>query len=126
MKLNKKDLQQATGAILTSFVAMHYLEEVKHLPIFKQSLKRSVNNTIKELQKVEKDYFDKVDAIDDNEIADKLSSNLMSFIAMILKDNIFIDFATLQEILMAYNLEPKAIKGISDKIHKRNNAELVK
>jgi hypothetical protein len=124
--MRQKDIHQATGAILSSFIALHYLEQVSHLPIFKHSLKRSLNNSIKELQKVEKQYFDKVGEIDSNEIADKLSANQMAFISMLLKGKIYHEFTTIQEIVMAYELEPKAIKGISDKILIKNNATLIK
>lgn len=126
MTKEEKTVHQATGAILCCQMASFYLEEVKHTSIFKHSLKRSINNTIKELKKVEFDYYDKIDNIDNNEMADKLSDNLINFINTIMKDKLFIDFCTLQEILIAYYLEPKAIKGISDKIHKKNNAIVLK
>lgn len=124
--MTDKDIQQTTGAILTSFVALHYLEEIKHQPHIKHSVKNNLNRTIKDLQQIEKQFFDKVDEIDDKEIADKLSANLMSFIKEIMKGKMFQDFATIQEILMAFSIEPKAIKGISDKVLLKNNATLIK
>ena len=124
--MTDKDIQQVTGSILMCFIANHYLEEVKHLPIFKHSLKRSVNNTIKELQVVENKYFDKIDEIDDKQLADKLSANLISFLQVLLKGRLFHDFTTIQEILMAYELEPKKIKDTSDSILTNHNAEVVK
>jgi hypothetical protein len=118
--MTKRELHQATGAILCGQTALFYFEEVKHTKMFKHKVKNSVNNAIKALQEVEKLYFDKVDEIDDNKLSDKLTANLMDFINLIQKGRTYNDFCALQQILGAYDLEPNAIKGIADKINRKH------
>ena len=118
--MTKRELHQATGAILCGQTALFYFEELKHTSIFKHKVKNSINNAIKSLQEVEKLYFDKVDEIDDNKLSDKLTANLIDFINLIQKGRTFNDFIVLQQILNAYDLDAKSIKGIADKINRKN------
>ena len=120
--MSKKDLEQASGAIISSFVALHYLEEVSHTSIFKKDLKYKVKSAIEALKKVEKDYYDKIENIDDNDVSNKLSHNSISFIQACIHKKLFNDFTVIQEIIMAYDIDPKSIKSISDKIHNKNNS----
>jgi len=116
-------LHKVTGAILMNYMANHYNEEIKHTKIYKQSLKNKINTVVKELTKVEKEIFDKIYAIDDNELSDKLSANLITFIDVLIKGHDFHEFCKLQEIVVAYNTDPKSIIGISDKILKKQQKE---
>jgi len=120
--MSKKDLEQASGAIISSFVALHYLEEVSHTSVFKKDLKYKVKSAIEALKKVEKDYYDKIENIDSNDLSNKLSHNSISFIEACIHKQLFNDFTVIQEIIMAYKIDPKRIKGISDKIHNKNNS----
>jgi len=120
--MSKKDLEQASGAIISSFVALHYLEEVSHTSVFKKDLKYKVKSAIEALKKVEKDYYDKIENIDSNDLSNKLSHNSISFIEACIHKQLFNDFTVIQEIIMAYKIDPKSIKGISDKIHNKNNS----
>lgn len=119
--MNQDTLYKITGAILVNYIANHYNEEIKHTPVYKQRLKQSINTTIKELTKAEVEYFDKVSEIDDQDWSDKLSANLMKFIDVMIRDQNFPDFCKLQEIVVAYTINPKSISGISDKILKQHN-----
>lgn len=119
-KMHTNTLHKVTGAILMNYIANHYNEEIKHTSLYKQNLKNKINAATKELTKVEKKLFDKVYDIDDTELSDKLSANLITFLDVMIKDRNFPEFSKLQEIVVAYTLDPKAITGISDKILKKN------
>jgi len=45
MVLSKKAVQFVSGGIISSYITAHYLEESKHLGVFKQSTKMNVNRT---------------------------------------------------------------------------------
>jgi hypothetical protein len=120
--MSKKDLEQASGAILASFVALHYIEEVSHTKMFQKDLKFKLKKSIEALQKVEKNFYDKIESVDDHDLASHLSHNMITFLETCMKNRLFNDFTAIQEIIMAYDLDPKSIKGISDKIHNKNNA----
>ena len=49
MNLTEKQLEQISGAIITSFVNLHFLEEVKTLGVFKQRVKNNVKRTMADL-----------------------------------------------------------------------------
>lgn len=117
--MDRSTVHKVTGAILTSYVASHYLEEIKHTNIYRHKLKSLLNNVCKELERFEKDFFDEVDKIDDEDWTDKLSANLIQFLDAMVKDQAFPDFCKLQEIIVAYTMDPKSISGISDKILKK-------
>lgn len=125
MVYQEEILHKITGAILMNYLANFYNEQIKHTPIYKQRLKNMINNTIKELTKAESEVYEKVYEIDENELGHKLSSNLIDFLNEMIKDNNFIEFCKLQEIVMAYNLDPKRISGISDQILKENNNKFI-
>jgi len=121
-KLKKEQLISVSGAILSSYINAHYLEETKHLGVFKQSAKKNVGNTIKDLTTIELEWFDKVYNIDEKDLGGTLIDNCLAFISKMLKFN-FNDFCELQEIVVAYSLDKKRLKSISDKIHIENGAK---
>ena len=53
MELTKKSLEKISGAIITSFVNQHFLEEAMHTGLFRHRLKNNINRTIKELMHIE-------------------------------------------------------------------------
>ena len=115
MTLTKKQLIKVSGAILSSYINNHYLEETKHLGVFRQTTKKNVSRTLEDLLKIELQFFDKVYDIDDNETGSTLIQNNLVFIDEFLKFD-FNEFSKLQEIFVAYTKEPKRLSSISDKI----------
>jgi hypothetical protein len=115
MVLSKKAVQFVSGGIISSYITTHYLEESKHLGVFKQSAKMNVNRTLKDLIKIELDYFNETENIDDKDLSDKLVSNKLTFIDEFLKFD-FADFTKLQEVFVAFTKDRKRLVSISDKI----------
>ena len=72
MVLSKKAVQFVSGGIISSYITTHYLEQSKHLGVFKHSTKLNVQRTLNDLIKIEQDYFNETEnvdeAIEDNEI----------------------------------------------------------
>ena len=121
MKLTKKQLISISGGILSSYINNHYLEQAKHLGVFRQTTKKNVSRTLEDLHKIEIEWFDKVYNIDDKDIGGTSIDNSMSFISK-MQEFDFNDFCELQEIVVAYSLDKKRLKSISDKIHIKNGA----
>ena len=115
MVLSKKAVQFVSGGIISSYITTHYLEESKHLGVFKQSAKMNVNRTLKDLIKIELDYFNETENIDDKDLSDKLVSNKLTFIDEFLKFD-FADFTKLQEVFVAFTKDRKRLVSISDRI----------
>ena len=122
MVLSKKAVQFVSGGIISSYITTHYLEESKHLGVFKQSAKMNVNRTLKDLIKIEEDYFNETENIDDKDLSDKLVSNKLTFIDEFLKFD-FADFTKLQEVFVAFTKDRKRLVSISDKILIENKAK---
>ena len=110
------------GAIITSFINLHYLEEVSRLGIIKQSTKNNLSRTLNDLKVIERDYYNETEKVDENELGDKLTSNTITFVDWLLNEFDFNEFSEFQEIAFAYKLDAKRIKGISDKILIENGA----
>ena len=121
MKLTKKELITVSGGILSSYINNHYLEEAKHLGVFKHNAKKNLTRTLEDLTKIELQWFDKVYNVDDKDIGGTSIDNSMAFISKMLKFD-FNDFCELQEVVVAYSLNKKRLKSISDKIHLENGA----
>lgn len=121
--MSKETLHKITGAILTSYLASHYLEEIKHTEVYRQKLKSLLNSTTKELESFEKIFFDKVSEIDEEDWSDKLSANLITFLDAMIKNQAFPDFCKLQEIIVAYTLDPDKISNVSDTILLNKNID---
>ena len=115
MKLKEKELELVSGAIVTSYVNMHYLEEAKKLGVFRQKTKMNVTRTLKDLQDIEEKLFNPIDDIDSKGLGDKLVANNMTFINEMLKFD-FNDFSKLQEVFVAFTKDPKRLTSISDRI----------
>ena len=115
MELTKKQLIKVSGAILSSYINNHYLEETKHLGVFKQTTKKNVSRTLQDLLKVELEFFDKVYDLDGDKVGSTIIQNNLVFIDEFLKFD-FNQFSKLQEVFVAYTKDPKRITSISDKI----------
>jgi hypothetical protein len=115
MELTKKQLIKVSGAILSSYINNHYLEETKHLGVFKQTTKKNVSRTLEDLLKIELEFFDKVYDLDGDKVGSTIIQNNLVFIDEFLKFD-FNEFSKLQEVFVAYTKDPKRITSISDKI----------
>jgi len=122
--MNEKQLEQISGAIITSFINLHFLEEAKVSGLFKQRVKNNIKRTIDDLMDIEYKYFSKIDEVDEFEFGDKLVANYMEFISMLLNKFKFNDFSKMQEVAMAYGLDPDAVTKVSDKILFKNGANI--
>lgn len=115
MELTKKQLIKVSGAILSSYINNHYLEETKHLGVFRQTTKKNVSRTLQDLLKIELEFFDKVYDLDGDKVGSTIIQNNLVFIDEFLKFD-FNEFSKLQEVFVAYTKDPKRITSISDKI----------
>jgi ribonucleotide reductase beta subunit family protein with ferritin-like domain len=122
--MNEKQLEQISGAIITSFINLHFLEEASMSGLFKQRVKNNVKRTIDDLMSIEYNYFSKIEEVDEFQLGDKLVANYMEFISMLLSKFKFNDFSKMQEVAMAYGLDPDAVTKVSDKILLKNGAKV--
>ena len=125
MNLTEKQLEKISGAIITSFVNLHFLEEVNTIGIFKQRVKNKVKRTMADLLDIENNYFAKVEEVDEKDLGDKLVANKLEFIQWLLNKFDYNDFSKLQEVCAAYSLNPKELTEISDKILINNGSEQI-
>lgn len=125
MNLTEKQLEKISGAIITSFVNLHFLEEVNTIGIFKQRVKNNVKRTMADLLYIENNYFAKVEEVDEKDLGDKLVANKLEFIQWLLNKFDYNDFSKLQEVCAAYSLNPKELTEISDKILINNGSEQI-
>ena len=123
--MNKKQLEQITGVIITSFVNLHFLEEASKTGLFRQRLKNNVRRTITDLLEVESKYFNKIDEVDDKQMGDKLIANNIEFVKWILNKFDYNDFTKIQEVCIAYSLDKEQIVKASDKVLLSNGAEKI-
>jgi len=93
--------------------------------LFKQKTKNNLRRTISDLKDIELNYYNKVEKVDQGDLADKLTTNKMIFIEWILKEFDFNDFCKLQEICLAYNIDKDAIGKASETVLEKNGAEKV-
>lgn len=124
MELTKKQLIKVSGAILSSYINNHYLEETKHLGVFRQTTKKNVSRTLEDLLKIELEFFDKVYDLDGDKVGSTIIQNNLVFIDEFLKFD-FNEFSKLQEVFVAYTKDPKRITSISDKILIKAGAEKI-
>jgi len=122
--MNKRQIEQVSGAIITSFVNLHFLEEAKQTGLFRQRTKNNLKRTIDDLLQIENNYFNEIEAVDKDNLGDKLVANKLEFIEFLLNKFTFNDFSKMQEISMAYALDKEAITKVSDEILLKNGAEL--
>ena len=125
MNLTEKQLEKISGAIITSFVNLHFLEEVNTIGIFKQRVKNNVKRTMADLLDIENNYFAKVEEVDEKDLGDKLVANKLEFVQWLLNKFDYNDFSKLQEVCAAYSLNPKELTEISDKILINNGSKQI-
>lgn len=120
---SEKQLEQISGAIITSFEAQHFLEECKRLKVFKHTAKKNVNRTLNDLKFIEDNYFNVIEESDENGLSDKLVANKLEFIKWLLEKFNFNDYCKIQEVCVAFTLDRKRLTSISDKIHLENGGK---
>lgn len=120
---NEKQLEQITGAILTSFINLHFLEEAMQSGLFRQRVRKNVKRTIDDLLLLEHTYFSEIEKVDENDLGDKLVANNLEFLSFLLKMFRFNDFSKMQEIAVAYSLDKEAITKASDEVLIKNGAK---
>lgn len=126
MKLSNRELEQIGGAIITSFVNLHFLEEVQTGGLFKQRVKNNVKRTLNDLINIEDEYFSKVENIDENDLGDKLVANKLEFVRWLLQKFTFNDFSKIQEVCVAYSLDKEKLSEVSDAILLKNGSIEIK
>lgn len=122
-KYNEKQLEQITGAILTSFINLHFLEEAMQSGLFRQRVRKNVKRTIDDLLLLEHTYFSEIEKVDENDLGDKLVANNLEFLTFLLKMFRFNDFSKMQEVAVAYSLDKEAIIKVSDEVLIKNGAK---
>jgi len=120
---SEKQLEQITGAILTSFINLHFLEEAMQSGLFRQRVRKNVKRTIDDLLSLEHRYFSEIEKVDENDLGDKLVANNLEFLSFLLKMFRFNDFSKMQEIAVAYSLDKEAITKVSDEVLIKNGAK---
>ena len=125
MKVTDKELEKISGAILTSFINLHYLEEAKNTGLFQRRIKQNVNRTIEDLIYIETEYYNKVESVDDRGLSDKLIANKIEFLKWLLNDFDFNDFCKIQEICKAFDFDREALTKTSDAILLKNGSVLI-
>jgi len=120
--MRQKDLEKISGAILTSFINLHFLEDADKIGLFKQKVRNNVRRTISDLKEIEVNYYNKIEEVDESDLADKLTTNKMVFLEWLLNKFDFNDFCKIQEICLAYELDKEAITESSDKVLENNGA----
>jgi len=121
-KLNKEQVDNVSGGILTGFEFLHYLEECVRLGVFEPAALKRVKATIKHLQFIEEHFYNQVEEMDEENISDKLMSNKLDYVKWMLDEFPHSQYAKLQEVNVAFSLDARRLCGISDKIHLENNA----
>jgi hypothetical protein len=114
LTVRMKMLEAITGSVISSFVSLHYLENLKQYKWYRHKTKNLLNNTIKELQKLEKKEFDKIYSADEKNVH-MISNNLIEFFDVVMKDG-FTSHMLLQNMVIAYKKDPKSIEGIINKV----------
>ena len=122
----EKQIEQVSGAIITSFVNLHFLEEASLTKLFKQSVKYNVKRTMGDLIDIENNYYSKVEEVDEKNLGDKLVANKLEFVKWLLSKFDFNDFTKIQEVCIAYSLDKEKLIEISDRILTEDGAETIK
>jgi hypothetical protein len=124
MKITEKQLEKISGAILTSFINLHFLEEAKNTGLFQRRIKQNVNRTIEDLLYIETQYYNKVESVDEKGLSDKLIANKIEFLKWLLNEFDFNDFSKIQEVCKAYSFDKEKLTSISDEILIKNGSEI--
>jgi hypothetical protein len=112
--MQQAQLETLTASIMHNYLALHYNEQLKHTPYYKGKLKEKLRNAMIQLQKEERNQFDKMEG-EQSEITHQISSNIITYMDQLLKGS-FTDVLLLQNMQMAYKKNPKAIEGIINKV----------
>lgn len=121
----EKQLEQISGAIITCFVNLHFLQEADSSGLFRQRVKNNVKKTMADLIDIENNYFAKIEEVDEKELGDKLVANKLEFVKWLLNKFDFNDFTKLQEVCIAYSLNKEELTETSDRILRENGAETI-
>ena len=119
----EKQLEQISGAIITSFINLHFLEESIQSGLFRQRVRNNVKRTIQDLIQIENNYFGEIERVDEAGLGDKLIANNLEFVGMLLKMFDFNDFSKMQEVAVAYSMDREAIINVSDEILTKNGTK---
>jgi len=125
MKANKKKLEKISGAIITSFMNLHYLEECDKTGLFKQKVKNNLRRTISDLKEIEINYYNKIEEVDEKELGDKLTANKLIFLDWLLNKFDFNDFCKIQEVCLAYEADKERITQVTDEVLINSGAEQI-
>ena len=121
----EKQLEQISGAIITCFVNLHFLQEADSSGLFRQRVKNNVRKTMADLIDIENNYFAKIEEVDEKELGDKLVANKLEFVEWLLNKFDFNDFTKLQEVCIAYSLNKEELTETSDRILTENGAKTI-
>ena len=121
----EKQLEQISGAIVTCFVNLHFLQEADSSGLFRQRVKNNVRKTMADLIDIENNYFAKIEEVDEKDLGDKLVANKLEFIEWLLNKFDFNDFSKLQEVCIAYSSNKEELTETSDRILKENGAKAI-
>ena len=125
MNITEKQLEKISGAILTSFINLHFLEEAKNTGLFQRRIKQNVNRTIDDLLYIETQYYNKVESVDEKGLSDKLIANKLEFVKWLLNEFDFNDFCKIQEICKSFDFDREALTKTSDAILLKNGSVLI-
>ena len=121
----EKQLEQISGAIITCFVNLHFLQEADSSGLFRQRVKNNVRKTMADLIDIENNYFAKIEEVDEKDLGDTLVANKLEFIEWLLNKFDFNDFSKLQEVCIAYSSNKEELTETSDRILKENGAKTI-
>tara|TARA_R110000796_G_scaffold93394_1_gene197910 strand:- start:886 stop:1278 length:393 start_codon:yes stop_codon:yes gene_type:complete len=120
ISIKDQNIRKVSGAIITCYTALHYLQETKHLKVFRHTAAINLTRTLADLIEIERNWFDEAEKIDTNETSAKMVSNQMQYTDAHL-DFDFLDFTKLQEISVAFTLDRERIVAVSDSILLEHN-----
>ena len=124
--MTNKQIEKVQGAILSCFESLHFLQECKHLGVFRNKTKLNLKRTFNDLLEIETKYFNEIDKIDDNNLADKLVANKLEFIDYMLTKFDYSKYTKMLEVAVAFELNEKRLTSISDKILLENGGNTYK
>ena len=68
MELTEKKLEKISGAILSSFINLHLLEDAEKIGLFRQRVRNNIRRTISDLKEIEINYYNKIEEVDEKEL----------------------------------------------------------
>jgi len=118
-KYSLKELRGIVKCILTSQIALHANEEVKHTKYYKHNLKKALNLSIKELLASEKTGFD---TFIDSDIENQ-AIVVHDVLFLLVEEIVTMDFPAYADMIKmnrAYKINSKSMMGITKKILSSN------